>query len=234
MWVLDADVVDRGPPIAYLTHRSRPLESFERQLLDAALAGSGSRPLPVDQPMRFRELHLPTQAVVLGQPFDRAILPLYDRIRERLVGDVRPDDRPLHLSRVRARDPLRRTLGEVALDRRLDAAGIRVLHPQELALPDQIRLVASARTVSGLNGSALHLTVLRDLPDARTISIDPRTPFAVQREVDRLRGARFVSLQAQYPLQPRLPGRRTLEVGAHRNFIAPGSTARRLRAMIEG
>lgn len=81
LWILDADGVTRGMPIAYFTHRSRAFEPFEQQLLHAALAGSGSALLPIDRPMHFRDLHLPSRAVVLGRPFDPAILPVYDRMR---------------------------------------------------------------------------------------------------------------------------------------------------------
>lgn len=144
---------------------------------------------------------------------------------------MKADERPLHLSRARVANPRRRTLGESALDERLHAAGFRVFHPQAHSLEGQLRAIASARTVTGLNGSALHLTIFRDLPDAQTISIDPRTPFAIQRDVEETRGARFISLHAQYPLQPRLPGGRTLEIGSSRNFMLPRWAARRLIAM---
>lgn len=233
LWFLGSDRVDPHAPIVFHAHRNRSLEQFERRLLDAALAGASTTLRPIDRPMRFRELHLPTQAVVLGRPFDPAILAVYDRIRERIVGDVEPDDRPLHLSRARVATPRRRTLGEAALDARLRERGFRVLHPQEHPLEDQIRAIAAARTVTGLNGSALHLTILRSLPGATTVSIDPRTPFAIQRDVDHVRGARFVSLHAQYPLQPRSPGGRTAEIGRYRSFVLPRWTARRLAATVE-
>jgi len=232
LWVFDAGVVEHGTPVAHFTHRSRTLAPFEQLLLDAALDSTGAGLLPIDRPMRFREVALPTQAIVLGQPFDPAILPIYDRIRQCIVGDPPPDDRPLHLSRARVTDPRRRTLGEIALDRRLEDAGVRVLHPQELPLEEQLRAVSAARTVTGLNGSALHLTVFRQQPGARTVSIDPRTPFAIQADVERVRGGRFDSLHAQYPLHPRLPGGTSLEVGPYRNILEPRSTARRLLATI--
>lgn len=231
-WVFDAVVVERGTPVAHFTHRGRTLAPFEQWHLDAALDSTGAGLLPTDRPMRFREVALPTQAIVLGQPFDPAILPIYNRVRQCIVGDPPTDDRPVHLSRARVTDPRRRALGGIALDRRSEDAGVRVLQPQQLPLEEHLRAVSAARTVTGLNGSALHLTMFRQQPGAPTVSIDPRAPFAIQADVERVRGGRFDSLHAQYPLNPRLPGGRRLEVGRYRNVLEPRSTARRLLATI--
>jgi capsular polysaccharide biosynthesis protein len=55
------------------------------------------------------------------------------------------------------------------MEERLRRRGMRIVHPQELALEEQIRLVCNGTTVIGLAGSALHLTVLRDMPGATTV-----------------------------------------------------------------
>ena len=232
LWVFDAGVVERGTPIVHFTHYGRDLEPFEQVLLGAALAGTRAPLRPVTRPIRIDEIVVPSQAIILEQPMAPAVIPVYDRIRDQLVGDIVPDDRPLYLSRSRLGADQRRTLGERALEQDLEQRGVRVVHVQDHPLVEQIRMVASARTVIGLYGSALHLTILRDVEGARTISLDPRTPFAVQRDVDVLRGSRFVHLHAQFPLHPRLPSGRSLEIGPYRNFVLPRRTLRSLNRML--
>ena len=232
LWVFDAGIVAPGTPIVHFTHYGRDLEPFEQVLLDAALAGTRAPLRPVTRPIRIEKIVVPSQAIILEQPMVPAVIPVYDRIRDQLVGDVVPDDRPLYLSRSRLGEDRRRTLGERALEQGLEQRGVRVVHAQEHPLVEQIRMVASARTVIGLYGSALHLTILRDVEGARTISLDPRTPFAVQRDVDALRGSRFVHLHAQLPMHPRLPSGRSLEIGPYRNFMLPRRTLRALDRLL--
>ena len=232
MWAHDAGHADASIPIVHFTHSQRTLESFEQRLIDAAFDAPQPRRIPVDRPLHLREVIAPSQAIILGQPMDPAVLPLYDRVRQNIAGRVTADATPLYLSRSRIRQDLRRTLGETTLEERLQRRGIRVIHPQELPLEEQIAAVASASTVVGLAGSALHLTVLRDLDGARTISLDPRTPFAVQQDVDELREAQYHHVHAQLPLHPRLPGGRALEVGPYRNLLIPRSVERRILALL--
>jgi capsular polysaccharide biosynthesis protein len=224
LWAHDAGYAGADVPIVHFTHYQRPLEPFERRLLDAAFDPPRPSRLAIDRPLILREVIIPSQAIILGQPMRPEVLPLYDRIRANLAGPSRPDPTPVYLSRSRLSGGRRLTLGESALENRLRRRGVRVIHPQELALEDQVQIVGSATTVIGLAGSALHLTVLRDVPDAVTISLDPRTPFAVQRDIDHLRGARFRHVHAQLPLHPRLPDGRVLEIGRYRNFLLPRKT----------
>lgn len=232
LWVYDAGEVAPDTPLVHFTHYQRPLERFEQRLLEAALGAHRPPRVPVDRPLLLQRAITPDQAIILGQPMLPAVLPIYDRIRHALAGPTRLDPRPLYLSRSRLPDGRRHTLGERALEERLARRGVRIVHPQELPLEEQIRLVGDAPTVVGLSGSALHLTVLRDLPDARTISLDPRTPFAVQRDVDALRGSRFVHVHAQYPVHPRLPSGRVLDIGPYRNLVIPGRLDRTLAALL--
>ena len=221
LWAHDAGHVGRDVPIVHFTHYQRDLEAFERRLLSGAFGGAHPPLIHVDRPLLLKEVVVPSQAVILGQTMQPTVLPLYDRIREHVGGDAVPDSTPVYLSRSRLHGDYRLTLGEAALEERLRRRGVRIIHPQELSLEEQVRSVANAATVIGLAGSALHLTVLRNMRGARTISLDPTTPFAAQREVERLRVARFEHVHAQLPLHPRLPGGRALSVGRYRNLLIP-------------
>lgn len=233
LWPYDAHHADASTPIVHFTHYRRRLEPFEQQLLDAAFDPPRPPRIAVDRPLLLREVLVPAQAIILGQPMHDAVLPLYDRIRRTLAGPSHPDAVPVYLSRSRLADDRRLTLGERRLEGLLANRGVRIVHPQELPLEEQIRIVAGASTVIGLAGSALHLTVFRDLPEATTVSLDPRAPFTIQADVDALRGSRFLHLRAQLPLHPRLPGGRAVEVGRYRNALLPRWTADRILRAIE-
>lgn len=232
LWIYDAGHADSTVPIVHHTHRKRPLEPFEQQLLDAALGEPRPPLLPVDRPLLLSEVLVPTQAVVLGQPMLPEVLPLYDRARDRLADGLRPDPRPLHLSRSQARQVRRSTLGESALDERLRRLGVRVVHPESLPLDEQIRLVAGAPTVVGPAGSALHLTVFRDLEGARTISLDRRSPFTKQQHIERLRGADYIQVHARYPIRPRLSAGRMIPTGRYHDGLVASVVARQVAALL--
>ena len=232
LWAHDEGHADASIPIVHFTHYQRALEPFEQQLIEGAFDPPRPRLIPIERPLLLGEVIAPSQAIILGQPMDPAVLPVYDRIRRALAGPPRRDTTPVYVSRSRLTGDRRLTLGERALEDRLTRRGVRVVHPQELSLKEQVRIVGNAATVIGLSGSALHLTVLRDVEDARTFSLDPRTPFAIQRDIDELRGSRFVHVRAQFPLHPRLPGGRTLAVGRYRNVMLPQAVERQLAALL--
>jgi capsular polysaccharide biosynthesis protein len=157
---------------------------------------------------------------------------VYDEIRDSLIGPVgAPDSCPVYLSRTRLPSGHRKTLGESVLEHRLAAHGIRVVHPQELPLVDQVHLISHARDVIGSGGSAMHLTIFRSLPGSRTLALNPRTTEVHQLRVDRLRGAEHRHLRVQFPVNPRIPhvfGGRELKLTDYRSFLLPARAERQV------
>ena len=222
-------------PLPFIHFRER-FHLHEEALLDAVLAPHGTTPLAVTTPSRFDSVLVPEQGMDLGSDYAPEMRATFDTIRDHLVeSGLDPAEDPLYLSRTRLDRGRRATLGEHELERRLHRHGIRIVHPQELALSDQIRLISSARTILGLHGTALHLGVFRDLPESRTIALNPRKPHPPQERVDRLRGSTHVHLHVQFPLHPRIPGAwdgRAVEVGPYRNFIVPPHAERKILATL--
>jgi capsular polysaccharide biosynthesis protein len=209
----------------------------ERELLQAALRGSAAPLLELDRPTVLSEAIIPEQALVLGGMIHPVMAAVYDRIREALVGlDVVPDARPVFLSRSRLPRGRRRTLGETALEQRLADEGVRILHPQELPLADQIAAVAAASTVIGLYGTALHLTAFRPSV-GRTITIGPRSEVVIQRQIEELRGSAYEHHWGLLPVHPRIPGLfggRELAIGPYRNALIPWRTERAIKRLVLG
>jgi len=231
LWVYSERDVE-GVPFAHTRPR---FHLHERELLEAALQGSAAPLLELDRPTVLSEAIIPEQALILGGAIHPAMLSVYDRIRAALVGcAVVADSRPLFLSRSRLPRDGRRTLGQADLEQRLADRGVRVLHPQELPLAEQIAAVAAASTVIGLYGSALHLTVFRPFV-GQTITIGPRSEVVVQRQIEELRGSTYEHLWALLPMHPRIPGLfdgRALTIGPYRNALIPGRTERAIRRLV--
>ncbi|MEB3265090.1 MAG: glycosyltransferase family 61 protein [Cyanobacteriota bacterium] len=66
----------------------------------------------------------------------------------------------IYLSRGRLGPECRRLEGESVLEQHLARCGWLILHPQELTILDQLRLLARARVVAGEAGSAFHLLMV--------------------------------------------------------------------------
>jgi len=226
LWAYTTHELD-GVPLA---HSRTVFHTHERELLKATLRPHGAPLLALTEPTLLSAALVPDQGIELGHDYHPAMLAVYDTIREELTGPARSsDDTPVYLSRTRLPGHLRATLGERDLEQRLARRGVRILHPQELALEEQLRVVAGARTVIGLEGTALHLTLFRALEGARTLALSNRRPEINQLRVDRLRGAENVHLRVQYPVHPRVPGLfggRELRIGPYRSFMVPSLAER--------
>lgn len=211
-------------PLPFVHFRPR-FHLHERDLLEAALRPHGAPLRALTEPTLLSSVLVPEQGIELGRDYHPQMCAVYDTVRDELVGtDLSVDTTPILLSRSRLHRDRHATLGERALETRLASHGVRILHPQELSLVDQVRAVSEARDVIGFDGSAMHLTIFRALRGARTIALSPRVTAINQVRVDRLRGAETRHIHAQFPLHPRVPGMfrgRALKIGQYRNFTAP-------------
>ena len=225
----------RPGPLPFVHFREK-FHLHEEDLLDAALRPYGAAPQAVLGPTLLQSVLVPEQGAEFDHIVQDEMRAVYDGIRDTLAGrDLPASDTPLYLSRSRLGRDHRSTLGERSLERRLAQEGIDVIHPQELPLAEQIAAVSAARTVVGLHGTALHLTLFRDLERSRTLALGPRRAHRPQVTIDRFRGAQHRHLHVTWPLHPRLPGLfggRALELGPYRDLVLPHPAARRvLRAL---
>lgn len=215
--------LDLGP--LPFVHSRTVFHLHERELLEAALVPHGASLHALTEPTRLSSVLVPELGVILGEDYHPEMRAVYDTIRDTLIGPVgAADETPVYLSRTRLPTALRATRNEPALEERLAARGFRIVHPQELPIEEQIRTVARARTVVGLEGTALHLTLFRSLLPARTISLGTRLPQPHQVRIDLLRGADHRHVHAELPLHPRFPGLfggRELRIGRYRSFLVP-------------
>lgn len=220
--------LDLGP--LPFVHSRTVFHLHERELLEAALGPHGASLHALTEPTRLSSVLVPELGVILGEDYHPEMCAVYDTIRGSLTGPVgAPDDTPVYLSRTQLPADLRATRNEPELEERLATRGFRIVHPQELPIEEQIRTVAGARTVVGLEGTALHLTLFRSLRPARTISLGTRLPQPHQVRIDLLRGSDHRHVHAEFPLHPRFPGLfggRELRIGRYRSFLVPSLAER--------
>ncbi len=133
---------------------------FVRQTL-AALGFHESDFVPIDRPMRLRHLIVPAPGFIEQSVAFQAYGEIGRLIGERLcAAQPQPRPEPVYLSKERLRGGIWTTENEWDLVEGLREAGVRIVHPETLTLPEQIRIFAEHRTVIGLAGSALHTSLL--------------------------------------------------------------------------
>lgn len=178
---------------------SLDLPPYARDLLTAA-AGTALGPLRMvaASPLRLAEITVSSPVFWLKHGFSPAVGRVFERVGANLAGRApqaetkRP--RRIYLSRSHLGAPARRAGNEVEIEQLVAAAGFAVIHPQELAVTEQVALVRAADAIAGCDGSALHLAVFAR-PGTRLVALDSR-PVPNQFIVDHLSGLDAVHVLA--------------------------------------
>lgn len=132
-----------------------PPRTWQTDLLKAA--GIEGPHLFPEGPVRFRRLIVPDAGFRIQHEFHPSLANYLGRVTS-------PEERgdKVWLSRTKISEVHRRTYREGALQQALAEKGWRIVHPQELSVPEQLDLIAGAGIVAGLEGSAFHLVMLHE------------------------------------------------------------------------
>lgn len=142
------------------------------------------------RPVRIPTLLVPQAAL---QQDDYAFPVMADLCREIGRGyyapeEVDADPQPVYLSKTRLTGGVRRFANEEAVTAVLEREGVRIVHPELLSFPEQVRLFARHRVILGANGSAFH-TLLFAPPGRRVIALADRLKLsATYRLIDLITG----------------------------------------------
>lgn len=143
-----------------------------------------------DRPMRIRTLLVPQAAL---QQDDYAY-PVFAELCQAIGRDyyaaeeVDADPQPVYLSKARLTGGVRRFANEEAITAVLERHGVRIVHPELLSFPEQVRLFARHRVILGANGSAFH-TLMFAPPGRRVIALSDRLKVsATYRLIDLITG----------------------------------------------
>lgn len=143
-------------------------------------------------------------------------------------GEEEPDEGAVFLSRAGLGrwGEARMVVGEAALERALAAAGVAIVRPETLPLPEQVAALRRHRTVIGFAGSALH-TLLLAGGGKRVFAYTDRAPPPVFPLIDRALDNDAVMINAR---RRRLPGVIDLDAGFKPQLIDPAPVLRALAA----
>jgi hypothetical protein len=136
-----------------------------------ALNISQDRFVMFDRPMKLRTVILPVASFEERNYVHRTFGRLGNRLGRALAGASKDDrsSRPAYFSKSKLKHGVRAIANEVDLEALLEARGVDIVHPQEYAFEDQIRLWDRYDKVITFMASSLHTTIFR--PRCRLIGL---------------------------------------------------------------
>lgn len=156
--------------------------------------------------LRSLDIDIESQILLISEPtvFDNLLVPSkispiglnngaeYDQVMARssdflvkLAKSTNSTSSKIFLSRSRLKTG-RRSLPQVvaqSLERIFIRHGFDIIHPQELPLPEQVRLIRNATYIAGVTGSQMHLGAFCTGLDQKFLKI---TPSFFQRNIDKI------------------------------------------------
>ncbi|MGZ8407538.1 MAG: glycosyltransferase family 61 protein, partial [Caulobacteraceae bacterium] len=170
MWALP----DMARPVRGLVHMP-PAYALSFPHVRAVWEVMGFPPSTLEEPSRptlFERVICPVPAIQIS----RRIYREFDRphrlaARAILGGDDRGPKQGVYLSRGRLGAGHRQLEGESELEARLEKEGYRIVHPETLTFPEQMRLFNGDAPVVGATGSALHTVLFRIRRRGQTMAV---------------------------------------------------------------
>jgi capsular polysaccharide biosynthesis protein len=188
LWALDH--LSQPPDgILLIPMAGRDIAAVLRRRLAPLLAGL-AQGLPVhlvETPTRVEEALVPTQGFghldwSHGTPAARAYMRRH--VRAIASGPGAGSDR-LYLSRRRLKNAAQQVPGEHRIERWMARAGFEILHPERMAVAEQIARYRAARVIVGPDGSAFHLAAFAMPRGARVGLIQRRSRQPVFEAIAR-------------------------------------------------
>ena len=153
-----------GRRILVHSHQA-PDEWFTRDYVRFILGQLGLGPanfIRFEQPTRLRQVDVPRPAMQ-EQTYGHQVM--RDLCRRIGAGISRArDGRPVYLSKSRNTLGTYKILNEAVIDATMEAAGVEIVHPQELNFAEQLSVLNGARAVLGTIGSAFHTSLFAHEP----------------------------------------------------------------------
>jgi hypothetical protein len=121
------------------------------------------------QPVQFESLIVANQCYVLDESVTTTFVEICGNIRDHFDPDGSAT-RKLYISRARARQ--RKLENEAEVESVMVAHGFEIIHPEEISLPDQVRLFSNAAVIVGPAGSGLYNAIF-SRPGTRRLILAP-------------------------------------------------------------
>lgn len=179
------------------------------------------RILHIDRPVVSRTSYIATIPVARRKWIHPAAWEVFDRLKRLSTDSDIVTAEKIFLSR--SRIPLRTLVNERRVEAYFKSKGFLVVHPQDLRIEDQIRLITSAKLIAGVGGSGMHNVLFAE--DAKVLILCSEGWLVnVDTLLSQVRGR--LGYVFGRPLEPTERGRRT--VGPWRIDLADVREAVRL------
>lgn len=190
------------------------LRPWQREILDILGVANATRIATI--PTRVARLHMPD----VGYRYNDWFHPQHATFLASYHGPAQDDTVKLWLSRSRL-DKDVRDLNAGTIERRLEASGWTIVHPQQQTVHEQLDHLARAATIAGEEGSAFHSLMLLDNVQGKKLHIMRRLgpEHGNMRTVGEARGfdQEFHSLHGEVVL--RAAGRYVTKVSANASEV---------------
>lgn len=127
------------------------------RIFSAMFDGMGFDPdavLRINGPVFCKTVYIPDPPLELAGYIHTVARRAFDRLSVIAAQSAIEPKRRIYLSRSKV--DARRLINESAIEELFRRYGFTVIHPQDLSLPDQIKLILGAEAVAGPTGSAMH------------------------------------------------------------------------------
>jgi len=114
------------------------------------------------QPNRVRRLLVPETTFEERAYIHAEAAEPFHALGRSIAGDTVETDQPLYLSRAGIEAPRRHFAHEALFEEFLRGQGWRVIRPETLSGPEQLRAIRSHRVIAGHCGSSFHLTMFSE------------------------------------------------------------------------
>lgn len=162
----------------FLIHTHDPA-ILDRSYVKAFLSAAGlnkDQLVFFDKPTMLKSVLVPAPAFQMYSHIYTKYRAILNRLAETLGGaDVVQTDQPVYISRSLLNTGLNKYQGEEKLEAYLESRGVRIVHPQQLPFPEQVKLYNQHRRIIGITGSGMHNSVLA-LEPRRLVYLTPRSP----------------------------------------------------------
>lgn len=216
----------------YVVLNNQPVGGFfEIQFISEILGAAGLTPQNVvsfNQPTRFRRITVPSPAIEEHNFSHRIFGTLCARIGDLMVPQQPPkNDTPVFLGKARLASGVSKVVNEEELCDCLVNAGVEIVYPETLNMPEKVALFRSRSFVTGLAGSGMHSAVFAPNHDKLALTF---TPYLLSNQLllDQASGSTTVTYVAESITEPEAPGWQTIY-----RLVDPVKTAGAFLRLIE-
>ena len=188
-----------------ILNQQQPASFFDIKFIEEVFNAAGvtrHNTVNFDHPVRFQRITVPSPAIEEHNFSHRVFGTLCARIGDLMVPEhLVPNDTPVFLSKAILTTGVSRIVNEAELCDHLVRAGVDIVHPETMDMPEKIAMFRSRRVLTGLAGSGLHTGVFAPNRDKLALAFSPYL-LSNQLLLDQASGGTTTTYMAEATVEP--------------------------------